>query len=331
VAGGGGDGADRDAAEVPAQPFNVDLDALDAANNADYAERANVNKDAKREEQLGIHAEFALLPKSEVDESAIVDKLQRAGEHNAEIETRKAGRENAEREAELAASNAERIRQEIEKELKRASERAAELRAEADRIERDAKTSADNAEKEADTQELKAKELRTKLANAKPLSEPIDPATIREELAAAQVANRKFKERREVEAHRKESARLKAESKAITERMERRTKQKMDAIAKANIPVAGLGFGEGYLTYNGKPLDQASDMEQIQVSAEIGMSENPELRVMRIRHGDQFDDDAMKVLAQIAKERDFQIWIERVTPSSDAAIIMEDGMVQANG
>ena len=162
-----------------------------------------------------------------------------------------------------------------------------------------------------------------------PLPDPIDPATIREELAAAQEANGQFAIKVELQAARREAAELQADSKTITQRMEARTQQKMDSISKAKIPVPGLGFGDGYLTYNDLPLEQASDSEQLTISAEIGMAENPKLRIMRIRYGDQFDAGSMKALAEIAKKNDFQIWVERVAPSSDAAIIMENGMVKS--
>ena len=58
--------------------------------------------------------------------------------------------------------------------------------------------------------------------------------------------------------------------------------QKRDALSKAKFPVAGLGFGDGCVTFNGIPLSQASSAEQIRVSMAIAMATNPKLRVIRI-------------------------------------------------
>ncbi len=301
--------------------LDVDLDALDTANELDFAARAKVNKEAKERAAQGIHDDFDNLPKEKVDESAIVDKLQKAGEHNASIETRKARREQAERDVIDKREMAKLLRLSVETERKRVEDRISELQVEVELF-------VSGKLGDANTADFVATELEEKLKSAEPLPDPIDPGGIREELAAAQENNRVFEIKVDLEYARQDAAKLQADSKTITQRMEARTKQKMDAISQAKIPIPSLGFGEGYLTYNGLPLEQASDSEKLTVSAEIGMAENPELRVMRIRYGDLLDTDSMKALAEIAKKRDFQIWVERVVPSSDAAIVMEDGMVK---
>ena len=57
------------------------------------------------------------------------------------------------------------------------------------------------------------------------------------------------------------------------------------------MPVEGLGFGAGIVTFNGLPFDQASTAEQLRVSVAIAMAANPKLRVLRIKHGNDLDAD----------------------------------------
>ena len=55
---------------------------------------------------------------------------------------------------------------------------------------------------------------------------------------------------------------------------------------------------------------------------------NPKLRVLRILHGEAMDDDSLKILADMAEEHDFQIWMAKVDSSGKVGIVLEDGMVK---
>jgi len=107
----------------------------------------------------------------------------------------------------------------------------------------------------------------------------------------------------------------------------RRTKQRNDAIAAAKMPVEGLGFGDGEVTYNGHPFAQASGAEQLRVSVAIAMAGNPKLRVLRIKDGSLLDSKSLALLEEMADLNDFQVWIESVDESGTVGIVMEDGAV----
>jgi len=111
--------------------------------------------------------------------------------------------------------------------------------------------------------------------------------------------------------------------------MEQRDEQRRLAVAKAKIPIDGLGFNDAMtqVIYKGLPIDNLGEGEQIRISALIGMAANPKLRVLCIRHGEALDDDGLQVLAQLAEEHDFQIWMARVDSSGKVGIVLEDGMV----
>src|SRR5260370_39362708 len=94
------------------------------------------------------------------------------------------------------------------------------------------------------------------------------------------------------------------------------------------MPVEGLGFGEGFVTFNGVPFDQASDAEQLSASIAIAMRTNSKLRVIRVRDGSLLDDSKMKILADMAAANGCQVWIETVRAVTDTAVIIEDGAVR---
>lgn len=114
----------------------------------------------------------------------------------------------------------------------------------------------------------------------------------------------------------------------LTEAIEALDGRKRDALAGASFPVAGLGFDETGVTYQGVPFSQASSAEQIRVSLGMAMAANPDLRVIRIMDGSLLDDDAMTAIREQVAERDFQLWIERVGDADEGAVIIEDGEIR---
>ncbi len=110
--------------------------------------------------------------------------------------------------------------------------------------------------------------------------------------------------------------------------MEARNAAKAKAISAAKMPVPGLEFGEGEILLNGLPFDQGSDAERLRTSIAIAMAANPKLRVIRVRDGSLLDDDAMKLLGEMAETSDMQVWVEVIQTGSEVAVVMEDGMVK---
>jgi hypothetical protein len=57
------------------------------------------------------------------------------------------------------------------------------------------------------------------------------------------------------------------------------------------------------------------------------MALNPELRVIRLT-GNCLDNANMAMLDQLAAEKDYQIWIEKVADDAEVGIIIEEGAVK---
>lgn len=100
------------------------------------------------------------------------------------------------------------------------------------------------------------------------------------------------------------------------------------AIEEAQFPVAGLGFAEDGVTYNGLPFEQASQAERLRVSIAMAMALSPTLRVILVRDGALFDAASMQIIEQMARERGYQVWVETVDSDSPGAVVIEDGCVR---
>lgn len=101
--------------------------------------------------------------------------------------------------------------------------------------------------------------------------------------------------------------------------------EKVRLFEEADYPVEGLRFGEDDLTLDGIPFEQCSDALQLRTSMEIAAATNPHVRVILLRRANDLDDQAIETVKTFAQERRFQVWIERVHPSEDASIILEEG------
>lgn len=287
---------------------DFDFEAAATANKEDFAARTDVNRRAKETQAQADGIVVADdTPDEPIDETALVDELQKAGEHNAQIEQRKAKRESVAREIESLREN-----------VKAHEAKADEYRRMA--AEMDAK---------AVEYEGKAQELESRLAGAEALPNPIDPSDIRAKIEASRATNAAVTRKQQRAALIAKVASLKEQSEALTKRMSDRDDAKQKAIAAAQMPVDGIGFGDGMVLLNGLPFDQASSAEQLRASIALAMAANPRLRIILVRDGSLLDDDSWKVLVEMAEKFDIQVWAETVASDRPGAIIIEDGSVKS--
>ena len=239
-------------------------------------------------------------------------------------------RSQAQRDANDKKEEGIRLRNRSAQVREQTATRVADLRRQIAQIEKDGEATAQALDGQATAALNAAGALEKQIDEAPALPAPIIVTELRAELDAAKVANVNVARREQRDRITTEAQALEAEAKGLTERMEARESQRIMAIKAAKMPVEGLGFGDGFVTYNGLPFDQASDGEILRVSTEIAMNENPKLRVIRIRDGSLLDDDNLAILTKMAAERDYQIWIEQVDRSGSVGIVMEDGEVVAD-
>ena len=250
------------------------------------------------------------LPSEPVDESELIDAIAAAGQRNANIE-----RENEHRQQ--RAQDIQRSRNKVGE----YKDQAAAFRKKAEEM--DSAAVALEAQIETDVASLES---------AGSIGKPIDVVEVRTKLTRAQTTNAEIKANDDARAKKAGLERVAADAALLSDQLTgliaARNKLKDEAIAGAQMPVPGLGFGNGYITLNGVPFDQASDAERLRTSCAIAMKLNARLRVIRVRDGSLLDDNSMAILAEMAAENDCQIWIETVRAVTDAAVIITDGRVK---
>jgi ABC-type dipeptide/oligopeptide/nickel transport system ATPase component len=289
----------------------VDFDKIDTANQADYEARTVVNREAARLRaaaaslfpRAGDNPEE--LPAEPIDESALLEQMTGAAQHNADIEVQRSERARIAGNLNGAMQLVQQFR-----------ERAAELRRQAD-----------EAEATANSHETLAEKLATEIESLPEPPVTIDVQGVRAEIDYARRINEAIGRRQESERFRAQAEQKAWEADCYTDAMAERDEQKREAIAAAKMPVEGLGFGDKVVLFNGHPLSQASGAQQLRISVAIAMAANPKLRVIRIRDGNSLDPDNLQVLREMAEEHDFQVWIERVDTSGTVGFVIEDGRV----
>ncbi len=304
-----GSGAEQFEALRKAVTIDFDFAGTAAANAEDFKERTRLNKLVK--EKRGLAQSIAVpegTPTEPIETLPIELRIRDAYKSNGDIEIQRRTRLHEAQRLEDRAGQLDKER-----------ERVAELRAQADRLEQMCKTSQGVLDKE-----------RELLEGLPPLTDVVDVAAIEVELLDAKQKNSMVKLLVSKNECNKDAEIAEAAAKELTTRMDGRDAAKVAAVAAAKMPVDGLGFGDGFVTFNGMPFEQASDAERLRVSIGIAMATNPKLRVIRIRDGSLLDEDSMKVIAEMAETGGYQFWLERVDSSGKVGIVLEDGEVVAD-
>lgn len=104
-----------------------------------------------------------------------------------------------------------------------------------------------------------------------------------------------------------------SDSKKLTSQIEQLKAYKLRLIEQAKLPLSGLGFENGRVTYNGLPLDQASGREQIEISCAICLAQHPKIGIITIDVGwSDLDEDGKWVVREFARKTGAQIWVTQV-------------------
>jgi len=155
-----------------------------------------------------------------------------------------------------------------------------------------------------------------------------DVADLKEQVANAEQTNRAARANAEWLHAKKQRDDTKATSEKLTKEIESIDKRRADGLAAAVFPVDELGFDESGVTFKGVPFKQASSAEQLRVSLAMAIALNPKLRVIRIADGSLLDSDNLALVESIAREHDFQVWIEMVGDGHEHGIVIEDGEIK---
>jgi hypothetical protein len=151
------------------------------------------------------------------------------------------------------------------------------------------------------------------------IPEKIDRSGIQAKLDAAQDTNRRAGDytgaKESLSSAENDHSKQDEAYAALTRRLEDRKQARAEAIASAEMPVDGLEFGEDGLILNGHPFEQASTAERVRTSVAIAMAANPQVRIIRLEHGNDIGQANMAIIAGMARQHDWQVWVERLVPT----------------
>jgi hypothetical protein len=154
-----------------------------------------------------------------------------------------------------------------------------------------------------------------------------DPGPLEDRLKAMDETNRQIQDNISAKARTDARSANQKVARALGDKLVALAEKKQKLIAGASLPLPGLSFDGGGVTLNGIPFAQISESESLRASVAIGVALHPKLKVMLIRNGSLLDEEAMGLLAAVAKENSYQIWIERVGTNDEGVIVIEAGEV----
>lgn len=275
--------------------IELDIDQLEGQNRADLDKRRDKNREAKeqRVHADGITIQFPDMT-GPVDTAALVQELEAVNKWNSDVASNESKRK-------ALAAQLQSVEARIE-ELKRAADEAA----------------------------AQANRIRFDLEQVPPWTQPRDTAPIREQINGAEARNADWRKRDQKAAHIARAEKAEDEAESLSGKVNKRLAEKAAALESATMPIPDLSLGDGRVFLNAVPFDQCSSAEQLRTSVAIAMAANPKLRVIRIKDGSLLDDDGLRMIAELASDNDYQVWIERVDSTGKIGIVMEDGAIRVD-
>lgn len=152
-------------------------------------------------------------------------------------------------------------------------------------------------------------------------------ADLETKLSTAQVENEKFRQGQKTVEMYESLAVEKAGYKKATEDLELIEEKKQEKLKKAELPLPGLSVDEQGIIYKGNMFAELSSAEQLKVSLAIAMKLNPKLKVITIKDGSLIDSKNMKIIEDMAKGQDYQVWIEKVDETGTVGLYIEEGVI----
>lgn len=142
--------------------------------------------------------------------------------------------------------------------------------------------------------------------------------------SAIATANARWSEREKLVA---EVARLALDSEGKTLEIEKLRGEKKTMLDGVKFPIEGLGFGDGDVTFNALPLEQASGAEQIRIGAAVLIAKHPKMKLFMVDEGSNLDEDNLAALDAFGQEHGVQTFLAAAGESGPATIIIRDGRV----
>ena len=294
-----------DQAEALQEIAGLNFAQLELDRHSAYQERTTVNADVKRlTAQLSRYADLGDWTGEELSIAVLSDQLQE--------ELQVVARDGERRQKRDGLQNANSLKIE---EIKRLEARKKEIETEISAAHNDLKTT-----------ESMVFQLDKEIAKMPDRQPTIDD--LRGKIKNAETHNAQVRDAHERDRLRGELETVIKDANRLSEKIAELDYAKIRQISDAPLPIEGLGLDEKVVTYQGLPLAQASQAEQLRVSMAMAMAANPKLRIVRITDGSLLDSASMAAIAEMATAHDFQVWIEVVDETGEIGFYIEDGQVK---
>lgn len=270
-----------------------ELEELEEQYDDIYQTRRDTNRDAR-------HLEGEIKGIIDVEEELADEDLPSTAQLVSDLDEAKSLRD---RKAELEENSQARL------------DKAADMREQAQEL-----------LKQADYMEESAGEMQAEAAG---ITVP-DIDSLQEKVEQADELRVRVEKAKEKRALKQELEAKRELSEEMTRKLEGIEERKAEILLDADLP-EGVGFDEDTVTYQDRPLAQASMSEKLRVAMGIAMHMDPELRILQVRDASLLDDDTRQDLVTEAEKAGFQVFLELVGTNGDATIIIEDGEARQGG
>jgi len=156
----------------------------------------------------------------------------------------------------------------------------------------------------------------------------IDTGALRAEVANAEETNTRVRANAEAAKIELEMLNKEIEADGLSKHIADIDAEKEHVLSTTSFPIPGMGYRDGMVTYNGRPLNQASSSEWVEIVAATAFRSNPELKVLIIRNASLLDDQSMAALEDVATREGALVLAEIVGKDEGCHVIIEDGEIK---
>lgn len=287
--------------------LGLDFSTIDADINHLYTERTVTGREHNK-----LHGALEKMPYHKIEDHTAVSledlsaKLEEITKHNAAFDAQKVQLNVA-----IDKSvNAKRRIDELRHQIQMIEEEIGKLTAEQEKA------------------DLAAKESITWLE----VNPPIDPAPIRLQISNAKDISQKLIENRERDTVEVECKAAAERYETLTTKIESLRKSKAKQVAEAKYPIENLGMTDAGVIFMGRPLEQASGSEQLNIAMAIGLALAPKkngLRLLLAKDPAWLDAANLARIRKWAKTEDALIVLERGGHGEECSVIIEAGEVKS--
>jgi hypothetical protein len=313
--------------------LGVSFDDLEVQAEKVKEERKIVGRDRNgRERQIAMMPEHAGVPAKEISVAALSKSYEAA---SAAIRANDARRQVAT----VAAADAERAKSAMEIAQEAVSTAVAhgrELVDEARRALDAAETRVKGMEADAIAKAEAARQASVQATSAAAeacestakLKDP-DTAAIKAKLDSADATNAKVRANAARSALVAQFQQDHDRYKELGEQLEGIEKAKQDRLNAAKCPVKGLEFRDDGVWYQGLPLSQDMESDQMIRSVQLAAALNPKLRTILIDNGERMLPAKLKELNDWAEANDYQVIMFRASSTAEGcAFFLESGRLR---